>query len=128
MKTIKITVLFLGMSVTSFAQIFTGFDVTNYSDGDVVYTMKSKTRADAIHKTFKVLDDNNFDTTDREIVMKSDVMIFMHWVDKNNSKKVYILFCNKTEQGEYRIAIIYQDNKYTEFFYMNNQMLIYEPD
>ena len=128
MKTIKITVLFLGMSVTSFAQIFTGFDVTNYSDGDVVYTMKSKTRADAIHKTFKVLDDNNFATTDREIVMKSDVMIFMHWVDKNNSDKVYILFCNKTEQGEYRIAIIYQDNKYTEFFYMNNQMLIYEPD
>lgn len=127
MKTIKITVLFLGMSVTSFAQIFTGFDVTNYSDGNIVYTMKCKTRAEAIHKTFKVLDDNNFDTTDTEIVMKTDMMVFMDWVDRNNSKKVYILFCNKTEQGEYRIAIIYQENKYTEFFYMNNQMLIYDP-
>lgn len=120
--------LFLGMSVTSFAQVFTGFDVTNYNDGDIVYTMKSKTRADAIHKTFKMLDDNDLDTTDKNIVMKSDVMIFMHWLDKNNSNRVYVLFCNKTEQGEYRIAIIYQENKYTEFFSLDNKMLIYEPD
>jgi hypothetical protein len=128
MRTLKITMLFLGMSVTSFAQIFEGFDVTHYGDEDVVYTIKSKTRAEAIHRTFKMLDDNNLDTTDKEIVMKSDVMIFMHWLDKNDSKKVYVLFCNKTESGEYRIAIIHQENKYTEYFYLNNQMLIYEPE
>jgi len=120
--------LFLGMSVTSFAQIFEGFDVTHYGDEDVVYTIKSKTRAEAIHRTFKMLDDNNLDTTDKEIVMKSDVMIFMHWLDKNDSKKVYVLFCNKTESGEYRTAIIHQENKYTEFFYLNNKMLVYDPE
>ncbi len=128
MRTLKITMLFLGMSLTSFAQIFEGFDVTHFGDGDVVYTQKSKTRAEAIHRTFKVLDDNNFDTTDREIVMNSDVVIFMSWVDKKNKDKVYVLFCNKTEAGEYRTAIIHQENKYTEFFYLNNQMLIYDPE
>jgi hypothetical protein len=128
MSTLKITMLFLGMSVTSFAQIFNGFDTIQQSNGDKVYVMSAKTRADAIHKTFKMLDDNEYDTTKSSIVRNSDVVIFMNWVDQFNTKKVYILITSKLVGGDYRVSVIYQDNKYTEYFAVDDNMLRYVPE
>lgn len=127
MKTIKITVLFLGMSVTSFAQIFNGFDTIQYSGGDKVYYTSAKTREEAIHKTFKMLDENDYDTTKKSIVRESDVVIFMNWVDQFNTNKVYILITSRLKTGDYRVSVIYQDNKYTEYFVVENKMLRYVP-
>lgn len=120
--------LFLGMSVTTFAQIFNGFDTIQQSNGDKVYVMSAKTRADAIHKTFKMLDDNEYDTTKSSIVRNSDVVIFMNWVDQFNTKKVYILITSKLVGGDYRVSVIYQDNKYTEYFAVDDKMLRYVPE
>lgn len=128
MRTLKITMLFLVISVTSFAQVFTGFDTIQYGGGDKVYFISAKTRDDAIHKTFKMLDDNDYDTTNKSIVRNSDVVIFMNWVDEFNTKKVYILITSKLATGDYRVSVIYQDNKYTEYFVVDNKMLRYVPD
>ena len=128
MRTLKITMLFLGMSVTSFAQNFSGLDSIHYDNGDDVYSTIVKKRIDAIHRMYKVLDANEVDTNYTEIEKKSDVLIFTHLVDNKNTNKVCIFFLVKIASDAYKISVIHQDNRYTEYFYSNNKLLIYDPN
>ena len=50
--------LFLGISVTSFAQNFEGMDSKHYDDG-VVYTTKANTIKKGIQKSMNIMQNNN---------------------------------------------------------------------
>jgi hypothetical protein len=120
--------LFLGMSVTSFAQNFSGLDSVHYDNGDDVYSTIVKKRIDAIHRMYKVLDANDVDTNYTEIEKNSDVLIFSYLVDTKDRNKLYVFCLVKIASDAYKISVIHQDNRYTEYFYSNNKLLVYDPN
>ena len=128
MRTLKITMLFLGMSVTSFAQNFSGLDSTHYDNGDDVYSIVVKKRIDAIHRMYKLLDANEVDTNYTSIEKRSDALIFSHLVDADDRNKVLVFFLVKIASDAYKISIIHQDNRYIEYFYSDNKLLVYDPE
>jgi hypothetical protein len=127
MRTIKTTMLFIGISVTSFAQNFEGLDSLRLDNGDDVFSITLKTRNEAIHKIMHILDINDRDTNTAYIDKKSNVLIGTHWVDDKNKNLVYLLFCNKMENKGYRVVVIHQKNVYSEFYYLDEKTYIYDP-
>ena len=128
MRTLKTTMLFLGISVTSFAQNFVGLDSVRLDNGDDVFSSVLKTKNEAIHTIMRVIDANDRDTNYTVIDKKSDVLIVSHWPDYEDRKRVYVLFCNKIQNGGYRVVVKHQENVYTELFFLNKYLYIYEPE
>ena len=128
MRTLKITMLFLGMSVTSFAQNFRGLDSVHYDNGDDVYSTIVKKRVDAIHRMYKVLDANDVDTNYTTIEKNSEVLIFSYLVDGKDRNKLYVFCLAKIASDAYKISVIHQDNRYTEYFYSKNKLFVYDPE
>jgi len=116
------------MSVTSFAQNFSGLDSTHYDNGDDVYSIVVKKRIDAIHRMYKLLDANEVDTNYTSIEKRSDALIFSYLVDADDRNKVLVFFLVKIASDAYKISIIHQDNRYTEYFYSDNKLLVYDPE
>ncbi len=119
--------LFIGISVTSFAQNFEGLDSLRLDNGDDVFSITLKTKNEAIHKIMHILDINDRDTTTAYIDKKSNVLIGTYWDDDKNKNRVYLLFCNKMGNKGYRVVVIHQENVYSEFFYLGEKTYIYDP-
>jgi hypothetical protein len=127
MRKLKTTMLFIGISVTSFAQNFQGMDSKHYDDGRVVFTAKANTIEEAIKKSMNIFDNNNVDTASVVLHYNDDMLIFSSWVDDNDIDMVYVFFCQKSKNGKCRIAVIHQENVYTEYFYADKKLLVYDP-
>lgn len=119
--------LFLGISVTSFAQNFDGMDSKHYEDGNVVYSTKANTIKKGIQKSMNIMHNNNIDTSSIILHYDVDMLIFSYWVDDNDSSMVYVFFCQKLRNGKCRIAVVQQENVYTEYFYSDKKLLYYDP-
>ena len=128
MRTLKTTMLFLGISVTSFAQNFVGLDSVRLDNGDDIFSSVLKTKNEAINTIMRVIDANGRDTNYTFIDKKSDVLIVSHWPDYEDRKRVYVLFCNKIQNGGYRLVFKHQENVYTELLLLNKYLYIYEPE
>ncbi len=128
MRTLKTTMLFIGISVTSFAQNFVGMDSVRLDNGDDVFSSVLKTKNQAMHTIMRILDANDRDTNYTVIDKKSDVLIVSHWPDYEDRNRVYILFCNKIKNEGYRVVVKHQENVYTELFLLNKYLYIYEPE
>ncbi len=128
MRTLKTTMLFIGISVTSFAQNFVGMDSVRLDNGDDVFSSVLKTKNQAMHTIMRILDANDRDTNYTVIDKKSDVLIVSHWPDYEDRNRVYILFCNKIKNEGYRVVVKHQENVYTELFFLNKYLYIYEPE
>ena len=120
--------LFIGISVTSFAQNFVGLDSVRLDNGDDVFSSVLKTKNEAIHTIMRVLDANDRDTNYTFIDKKSDVLISTFWPDYEDRNRVYLLFCNKIQNGGYKIVVKHQGNVYTELLLLNKYLYIYEPE
>ena len=120
--------LFLGISVTSFAQNFVGLDSVRLDNGDDIFSSVLKTKNEAINTIMRVIDANGRDTNYTFIDKKSDVLISTFWPDYEDRKRVYVLFCNKIQNGGYRLVVKHQENVYTELFLLNKYLYIYEPE
>lgn len=120
--------LFLGISVTSFAQNFVGLDSVRLDNGDDVFSSILKTKKEAIHTIMRVLDANNRDTNYTVIDKKSDVLIVSFWPDYKNRNRVYFLHCNKIQNGGYILVVKHQENVYDELLLLNKYLYIYEPE
>jgi hypothetical protein len=127
MRKLKTTMLFIGISVTSFAQNFYGMDSIRLDNGDDMFSLVLKKKNEAIHTFMRILDINDRDTTTAFINEKSDILIFTYWIDDKNKNRVYLLFCNKIKNEGYIITVLHQENVYTEYFYVDNKLLIYDP-
>jgi hypothetical protein len=127
MRKLKTTMLFIGISVTSFAQNFEGLDSLRLDNGDDVFSITLKTKNEAIHKIMHILDINDRDTTTAYIDKKSNVLIGTYWDDDKNKNRVYLLFCNKMGNKGYRVVVIHQENMYSEFYYLGEKTYIYDP-
>ena len=127
MRTLKTTMLFLGISVTSFAQNFDGMDSKHYEDGNVVYSTKANTIKKGIQKSMNIMHNNNRDTSAIILHYDAEMLIFSYWVDENDSSMVYVFFCQKLRNGKCRIAVVQQENVYTEYFYSDKKLLYYDP-
>ena len=128
MKTLKTTMLFIGISITSFAQNFEGMDSKHYDDGVVVFTAKANTIEKAIKISMNIFDNNNIDTSSIILHYDADMLIFSYWVDDNDPSMVYAFFCQKLRRGKCRIAVIHQENVYTEYFMIDKHLLVYDPE
>ena len=124
MRTLKTTMLFIGISVTSFAQNFVGMDSVRLDNGDDVFSSVLKTKNQAMHTIMRILDANDRDTNYTVIDKKSDVLIVSHWPDYEDRNRVYILFCNKIKNEGYRVVVKHQENVYTELFLLNKYLYI----
>lgn len=120
--------LFIGISVASFAQNFVGMDSVRLDNGDDVFSLILKTKNEAIHTIMRVIDANDRDTNFTVIDKKSDVLISTFWPDYEDRNRVYLLFCNKIQNGGYKIVVKHQGNVYTELFLLNKYLYIYEPE
>ncbi len=128
MRKLKTTMLFIGISVTSFAQNFVGMDSVRLDNGDDVFSSVLKTKNQAMHTIMRILDANDRDTNYTVIDKKSDVLIVSNWPDYEDRNRVYILFCNKIKNEGYRVVVKHQENVYTELFFLNKYLYIYEPE
>jgi hypothetical protein len=128
MRKLKTTMLFIGISVASFAQNFVGMDSVRLDNGDDVFSLILKTKNEAIHTIMRVIDANDRDTNFTVIDKKSDVLISTFWPDYEDRNRVYLLFCNKIQNGGYKIVVKHQGNVYTELFLLNKYLYIYEPE
>jgi hypothetical protein len=128
MRTLKTTMLFLGISVTSFAQNFVGLDSVRLDNGDDVFSSILKTKKEAIHTIMRVIDANGRDTNYTFIDKKSDVLIVTFWPDYEDRNRVYFLHCNKIQNGGYILVVKHQENVYDELLLLNKYLYIYEPE
>ena len=119
--------LFIGISITSFAQNFEGMDSKHYDDGVVVFTAKANTIEKAIKISMNIFDNNNIDTSSVVLHYDIDMLMFSHWVDDNDPSMVYVFFCQKSRRGKCRIAVVHQENVYTEYFIVDKHLLVYDP-
>lgn len=119
--------LFIGISITSFAQNFEGMDSMRLDNGDDEFNLNLKTKSEAIHSVMRILDLNDRDTTTAFINQKSDVLIFTYWIDYKNKNRVYLLFCYKIKNDGYIVNVLHQENVYTEYFYSDKKLLYYDP-
>ena len=127
MKTLKTTMLFIGISITSFAQNFEGMDSKHYDDGRIVFTAKANTIKKGIQKSMNIMHNNNRDTSAIILHYDADMLIFSYWVDDNDPSMAYIFFCQKIKNRKCRIAVIHQENVYTEYFMIDKHLLVYDP-
>jgi hypothetical protein len=127
MRKLKTTMLFIGISVTSFAQNFEGMDSKHYDDGVVVFTAKANTIEEAIEKSMYIFNNNNIDTSSVVLHHDDDMLIFSSWIDDNDTNIVYVFFCQKIKNNKCRIAVIQQENVYTEYFHIDKKLLVYDP-
>ena len=128
MKTLKTTMLFLGISATSFAQNFVGLDSVRLDNGDDVFSSVFKTKKEAIHTIMRVIDANDRDTNYTVIDKKADVLIVSFWPDYENRNRVYFLSCHKIQKGGYMLVVTHQENVYDELLLLNKYLYIYEPE
>ena len=127
MRIITTTILFLGISATSFAQNFEGMDSIRLDNGDDVFSLTLKTKNEAIHTVMRILDINDRDTNTAYINKKSDVLIGSYWIDDKKKNRVYLLFCNKIKKGGYSVVVLHKENVYHEFFHLGKIAYIYDP-
>ena len=128
MRTLKTTMLFIGISVASFAQNFVGMDSKHYDNGSVVFTAKANTIKKGIQKSMNIFHNNNRDTSAIVLHYDANMLIFSYWVDNNDPNMAYIFFCQKIKNRKCRIAVIHQENVYTEYFIIDKHLLVYEPE
>jgi len=119
--------LFIGISITSFAQNFQGMDSIRLDNGDDEFNLNLKTKSEAIHSVMRILDLNDRDTNTAYIDKKSNILIGTYWDDDKNKNRVYLLFCYKIKNEGYIVSVIHQENVYSEFFYLEKKVYIYDP-
>lgn len=119
--------LFLGISVTSFAQNFKGLDSVSYVKGEDLFIKKVDNLDEALRISMRVIDNNDVDTNSVEVERDSEVPIYIFWEDRKNKYKVYLFFCHKNKEGGYNVAVIHQDNVYSEFNGFGTYIYRYDP-
>jgi hypothetical protein len=115
MRKLKTTMLFLGISVTSFAQNFEGLDSVSYEKGEDLFITKVKNLDDALTISMRVIENNGIDTSSVIIERDSEVPIYIYWDDQKNRDRVYLFFCHKNKEGGYNVAVLHKDNVYSKF-------------
>ena len=127
MRKLKTTMLFIGISVTSFAQNFKGLDSVSYVEGENLFITKVDDLDEALRVSMRVIDNNDVDTNSVEVERDSEVPIYIFWEDRRNKYKVYLFFCHKNKEGGYNVAVLHQDNVYSEFTGFGTYIYRYDP-
>ena len=121
--------LFLGITITSFAQNFEGLDSVTYEKGEDLFITKVKKLDDALSISMRVIENNGIDTSSVIIERDSEVpiYIYIYWDDLKNSDRVYLFFCHKNKEGGYNVAVIHKDNVYSKFTGFGKIIYEYDP-
>jgi hypothetical protein len=127
MKTLKTTMLFIGISVTSFAQNFEGLDSVRYEEREDLFITKVNELDEALRISMRVIDNNDIDTNSVVIERNSEVPIYIFWEDRKDKDRVYLFFCHKNKEGGYNVAVIHKDNVYSEFKGFGSYIYRYNP-
>ena len=127
MRTLKTTMLFLGISVTSFAQNFEGLDSVRYEEREDLFITKVNELDEALRISMRVIDNNDIDTNSVVIERNSEVPIYIFWEDRKDKDRVYLFFCHKNKEGGYNVAVIHKDNVYSKFTGFGKIIYEYDP-
>ena len=119
--------LFIGISVTSFAQNFKGLDSVSYVKGEDLFITKVDKLDEALLISMRVIDNNDVDTNSVEVERDSEVPIYIFWEDRRNKERIYLFFCHKNKEGGYNVAVLHQDNVYPEFTGFGTYIYRYDP-
>ena len=127
MRKLKTTMLFLGITITSFAQNFEGLDSVTYEKGEDLFITKVKKLNDALEISMRVIENNGIDINSVIVERDSEVPIYIYWDDLQNPDRVYLFFCHKNKEGGYNVAVLHKDNVYSKFTGFGKIIYEYDP-